>query len=563
MFRIAILVFRKKFTCCIFWIYLSNLRRSCLARIYTEGSITWPATMRTNLPVTNTEYRLIDGKTIVSTTDLQGNITYANPYFIQVSGFTEAELIGAPQNIVRHPDMPIEAFADLWKTIKSGAPWTGLVKNRCKNGDYYWVAANVTAVVKSGKIVGFMSVRTKPSQAEIAAAKDLYAGFKAGNMAKISINEGKAQSSSFLLRVKTALSMSLIRQIDIGFAILGTFLAALAAISLYRNESAALPIASIICLIICSSLWVSLRTNVMGIRTAVTLARRMAGGDLTGQVDRIADNEIGHLLKALRQTNVNLHSIISDIRGNFDEIRVATQEIASGNLDLSGRTEAQASSLEETASSMEELTNNVQQNSTSVINANKLAIRASDLATTGGKTVKEMVTTMGLISDSSRRVLDIIGLIDSIAFQTNILALNAAVEAARAGEHGRGFAVVAAEVRQLAQRTAVAAKDVKNLIDVSLSNIDAGAKLTDSAGSNMSEVIGAVSSVKHVMDEIAATAAEQSSGITQVNQAVGQMDEITQQNAALVEQAAAAAASLAEQTDSIANALAVFQLTKA
>jgi len=269
---------------------------------------------------------------------------------------------------------------------------------------------------------------------------------------------------------------------------------------------------------------------------------------------------VGQLLAALRQTNINLHSIIGDVRANFDEISVATGEIADGNLDLSGRTESQASSLQQTAASMEQLTSTVQQSASNVASANQLAERAREVATQGGSIVSQVVTTMGDISASSTKILDIIGLIDGIAFQTNILALNAAVEAARAGEQGRGFAVVASEVRGLAQRSATAAKEIKVLIDMSIEKVNAGTALTNSAGVTMDEVIASVCRVSQVMGEISDSTREQSTGIGQVNLAVIEIDDITQQNAALVEQAAAAAGNLAQQTRCVSQAMAVFKL---
>nr|WP_315221959.1 methyl-accepting chemotaxis protein [uncultured Duganella sp.] len=526
--------------------------------------------MRTNTPVTQNEYIMEDGKTIVSSTDLQGNINYANPYFIEVSGFTEEELMGAPQNIVRHPDMPVEAFADLWATIKDGMPWTGLVKNRCKNGDYYWVLANVTPVIEHGKPVGYLSVRTKPTREQVRAADELYRQFKAGNPRRMRIVNGKGVSTGIAARLSGLMKMSLATQIGLACALVGGTLALLAA-CLLGMGGATLAGASgwLGGLALLSTAAMALFGRSLYLHVALPLghatkaARMMAGGDLTATIEVPRDDEVGRLLAALRQTNINLHSIIGDVRANFDEISQATGEIANGNLDLSGRTESQASSLQQTAASMEQLTSTVQQSATNVASANDLADHAKQVAAQGGSIVSQVVSTMGDISASSNKILDIIGLIDGIAFQTNILALNAAVEAARAGEQGRGFAVVASEVRGLAQRSATAAKEIKTLIDMSISKVQAGTVLTNSAGVTMGEVIESVSKVSAVMGEISNSTREQSTGIGQVNQAVIQIDDITQQNAALVEQAAAAAGNLAQQTRCVSQAIAVFKLQNA
>ncbi|MYN10694.1 methyl-accepting chemotaxis protein [Pseudoduganella aquatica] len=519
--------------------------------------------MRQNTPVTQNEYVLEDGKTIVSTTDLQGNINYANPYFIEVSGFQEAELLGAPQNILRHPDMPAEAFADLWATIKGGMPWTGMVKNRCKNGDYYWVLANVTPVVENGRPVGYMSVRTKPSREQVAQASELYREIRNGNPNGLRIRNGRVLRSDVLARFNELRKLSVASHLGINCAWLSASMLVFAAAfwSMDGAYGGWLGGAALLAAAIVLYFWYSLhRAIVAPLARATAAARKMAGGDLTGVIDVPRDDDMGQLLAALRQMNVNLHSIIGDVRSNFDEIKQATTEIASGNQDLSGRTESQASSLQQTAASMEQLTTNVQQSATSVASANELAEAASHIAEQGGNIVSQVVTTMDDISTSSRKILDIIGLIDGIAFQTNILALNAAVEAARAGEQGRGFAVVASEVRNLAHRSASAAKEVKELIDLSIEKVSAGSVLTGSAGATMSEVIKSVSRVTSVMDEISTATKEQGNGIVQVNQAVIQIDDITQQNAALVEQAAAAATSLAHQTECVAQAMAVFKL---
>ncbi|MBK4739232.1 methyl-accepting chemotaxis protein [Noviherbaspirillum pedocola] len=293
---------------------------------------------------------------------------------------------------------------------------------------------------------------------------------------------------------------------------------------------------------------------------ALIVAKTVAAGDLTSKIEVTSQDETGHLLQALKEMNDSLAKIVGEVRSGTDTIATATGQIAAGNLDLSSRTEQQASSLEETASSMEELTSTVKQNADNAKQANQLAASASDVAAKGGAVVSQVVETMEEINASARKIVDIIGVIDGIAFQTNILALNAAVEAARAGEQGRGFAVVASEVRSLAQRSAAAAKEIKALIDDSVGKVEAGSQLVGEAGSTMQDVVTSVQRVTDIMGEITLASREQSAGIEQINQAVAQMDQVTQQNAALVEEAAAAADSLQDQARSLAQAVSVFRL---
>ncbi|HEY9317248.1 MAG TPA: methyl-accepting chemotaxis protein, partial [Achromobacter sp.] len=287
---------------------------------------------------------------------------------------------------------------------------------------------------------------------------------------------------------------------------------------------------------------------------------RIAGGDLTARVDVRNTNEIGQLFAALKRMQESLTRTVSTVRRGVDEINVGSHEIAAGNTDLSSRTEQQAASLEETAASMEQLASTVKQNAENARQANQLAASASDVAERGGSAVAEVVNTMQGISTSSRKISEIVSVIDGIAFQTNILALNAAVEAARAGEQGKGFAVVAGEVRSLAQRSAQAAKEIKGLIEDSVTKVGAGSQQVERAGATMQEIVASVKRVTDIMGEISAASEEQSSGIDQVNRAVSQMDEVTQQNAALVEEAAAAAGSLQEQSQRLAEAVAVFKI---
>jgi methyl-accepting chemotaxis protein len=299
------------------------------------------------------------------------------------------------------------------------------------------------------------------------------------------------------------------------------------------------------------------------LRRAVRMARTVASKDLSTQVRVTSTDETGQLLTALQEMNDSLAGVVGQVRSGSEAIATASSEIAAGNLDLSSRTEQQAGSLEETASSMEELTSTVRQNADNARQANQLAVSASAVAVRGGEEVAQVVDTMSEINTSARKIVDIIGVIDGIAFQTNILALNAAVEAARAGEQGRGFAVVATEVRNLAQRSAVAAKEIKVLIDDSVGKVDAGSKLVQKAGATMNEVVSSVQRVGDIIGEITLASAEQSAGIDQVNQAIAQMDEVTQQNAALVEEAAAAAGALQEQAAGLSEMVRVFKLEEA
>ncbi|WP_338848644.1 methyl-accepting chemotaxis protein [Massilia sp. W12] len=309
--------------------------------------------------------------------------------------------------------------------------------------------------------------------------------------------------------------------------------------------------------------YVITRSIVLPLQGAIDLAKTVAAGVLTSDVKLEGKDETSELLGALKEMNDSLVRTVADVRSGTETINVASHEIASGNADLSARTESQASSLEETASSMEELTSTVKQNADNARQANQLAYSASTIASKGGAVVNEVVLTMGSIKESSNKIVDIIGVIDGIAFQTNILALNAAVEAARAGEQGRGFAVVAGEVRSLAQRSASAAKEIKSLIGDSVEKVERGNRLVDEAGQTMDLLVTSVKQVADIMGEITAATQEQSNGIEEINQAVSLMDEMTQQNAALVEQAAAAAESLQEQADRLSTAVSIFKLDQA
>jgi len=526
--------------------------------------------MRVNLPITDQEYPLRQDAALVSRTDLKGRITYVNPTFVEVSGYTLEELMGKAHNIVRHPDMPPEAFADMWETLGRGLPWTGFVKNRRKNGDFYWVQANVTPIRRNGVAEGYMSVRSKPERSDVDEADALYRSMREGLARGVSIRQGEVVRKGWSdpmgglrrlpIRSRVIAATSTAAVLSVGIGAVGwveaTRLASASAAGWLPGLLAAATVGSALAWI--GFGWFMSRTIFRPLEQAVGVAQAIAGGALAKFEIRPQD-ETKSLLRALNQMSANFLAIVADVGSNVTGVMTTSGQIASGNQDLSSRTEQQASSLEQTAASMEQLTSTVKQNADNARQANQLAVSASEVAVKGGEVVGQVVDTMASINASSRKIVDIIGVIDGIAFQTNILALNAAVEAARAGEQGKGFAVVAAEVRGLAQRSASAAKEIKGLIDDSVGKVDAGSALVGEAGKTMEEIVGSVKRVTDIMGEITTASQEQTSGIEQINQAITQMDQVTQQNAALVEEASAAAQSLQEQAESLVHAVSVFK----
>jgi methyl-accepting chemotaxis protein len=739
--------------------------------------------MRHNLPVTQREFALEGDEPIVSRTDLRGVIVYVNTEFVRVSGFTEAELIGQPHNLIRHPDMPSEAFADLWRTLQAGRPWVGMVKNRRKDGDHYWVVAHVTPYHEGARHVGYMSVRWKATAEQARAAERDYAAMRDG-ASSLRVRHGARVAPDRLRALNPLWRLNLRQRLMLAAAGVGGY--GLALVLLGASGTAPGTLLGLVALATLAGAYCSwwLATDVVGrLDAAVSHLGDFATGQYTRDIAIDRNDEVGGVLLGLKSMQIRLgfeiqerrrqaeqmarvqsaldaastsvlvadhdHAIVyanpsaramlaaaeADVRGacpgfsaaaldgsqlpaldpdpaaqrarlaglaaphpyrvvfgrrTFDvtatpvrcengarlgtvaewrdrtvelalerqvetvvaaaadgdfsqrldlsgatgfvhavgtglerlmqatehslretavvlealargdlrqritrdmhglfgqmkastnaavdqlahlvaEIQSATRaidaaaaEIAAGNADLSTRTGQQAASLEETASSMDELTSGVRRNADHARQANGLARGAGDVAEEGGRVVADVVSTMAAISESSRRIADIVGVIDGIAFQTNLLSLNAAVEAARAGEEGRGFAVVAAEVRNLALRSAEAAREIKALIADSTAKVDQGAERVDRAGRTMAGIVDAVQRVTAIMGEITAASSEQSSGITQVNRAVMHLDEATQQNAALVEEASAAAMSLQSQASGLAAAAAAFQLS--
>jgi methyl-accepting chemotaxis protein len=697
--------------------------------------------MQINQPVSQNEYVVRDGALIVSTTDLDGRIVLVSPEFIQVSGFSAEELIGKDHGALRHPDMPAAVYEDLWRTLRSGRPWSGLVKNRRKNGDYYWDIASATPLREGGAVRGYMTVRTKPSVQQIREAEQLYAKLREGTDKRLKFVEGQfvrsawGQSVNPLRSVSdqgkrwldTALGISvllaaaillLLPDLAVGSALrvlvallLGlrcvlwvarvvlaarrrealsqdtiAFIADLSeerfattfkAISHHkageiqralltlrikmgyqiaeeRRKASllrhALTSASASVMLADENLRIvyinaaaqrmfeqaeadfrkdvpafqaekivgsyldalhknperhrqvlvdlkapkssDIRIGTRAFRVVTTPVNDTDGrrigttvdwldrtaevraeeevnaivkGALEGELDRRIpiEGNSGFLLvlaTGVNQLLDNMVKIIRDVQEAAGEVGRAASEISDGNLGLSERTQEQSSALEATAASMEQMTSTVKQNADNASEANQLAAAARNQAERGGVIVGKAVVAMSEMNVAAQRIADIIGTIDEIAFQTNLLALNAAVEAARAGEQGRGFAVVAAEVRSLASRSAVAAKEIKGLIHDCVQKVGDSSNLVTQSGTTLNDILVSVKKVADIVGEIAAASREQSAGIDQVNEAVMQMDGMTQQNAALIEEASAASGAMAQQANLLVETMSGYRL---
>lgn len=514
--------------------------------------------MRTNLPITQKAYPLKPEEMLVSVTDTKGRITYCNRAFIQVSGFTKDELLGQSHNIVRHPDMPEEAFRDMWNSIQNGMPWTGLVKNRRKNGDHYWVRANATPIKDGKKIIGYLSVRTIPDAQSVQQAEALYAKMRqeaSQNQLHTGLERGKVVDQRPLFRLARRLQPGMVSRLGLLQAVMMISALLVSAYTpfAWTGWVAAVPLVAL-------STWLIKKWTLDSMMRIRDDALYLAAGDLSHVVSSDAEGPAGELQKALSQLQVNLRAVVGDTRNEVMTVHYATTEIASGNSDLSARTESQASSLEETAASMEEINSTVRNSAIAASEGANLAATAATLAQQSNTAVNAVSVAMDAIADSASRIEEIIQVVEGVAFQTNILALNAAVEAARAGDAGRSFAVVAGEVRALAQRSTQAARQIAQLIHESSERVSSGTTAANDALKRVIETEHTVKKVSEQLEAIRMATGEQQSGISHVNEAITHMDSITQQNAAMVEELASAAQSLHDQMSNVSDSMSLFRL---
>jgi aerotaxis receptor len=518
--------------------------------------------MRNNQPVTQTEYVLRDDQSPISRTDLQGNITFVNADFIEASGYTEDELLGQPHNLVRHPDMPSEAYADLWKYLKAGRSWTGMVKNRCKNGNYYWVLANTSPMWHSGQVVGFASVRMKPPREDIAPTDALYRRFREGRASGLRIERGHV--------VRTGLAGLVERITHPGIRGRLVYLMLLASIliiavgwlglsgAVSQTSGAMGVLLSLVTIWLLG--WHIQRGITRPVNAAVAIAKQVAVGFMANRIDNSGSDEVGQLMQSLFAMQKALASMAHTVLDSAQSVSAEASAISQSNEALAGRTDEQAASLQEAASSMEEVSTTVKHTVENARAANQLVQEAGAIVTQGGVAMDRVVGTMDSIASSSRKITDIIGVIDGIAFQTNILALNAAVEAARAGEQGRGFAVVASEVRSLAGRSAAAAREIKGLIDNSVNQVEGGLTQVGAARKTIDSSIDAVQRVAALVAEISHASVEQGQAIDRMAQLIVQIDEATQQNRPMADSAARSARALEEQGRGLVRTAGIFRL---
>lgn len=511
--------------------------------------------MRDNQPVTRQEHKVPEGATLMSTTDLDSRIVYANGVFTEVSGFSHEELVGEPHNLVRHPDMPRAAFADMWATLKRGQSWSALVKNRRKDGAFYWVRANATMVRRGGRPCGYMSVRTPVGPEEVAQAEHLYQRFRDGLMRGWTFRQGLLVRSDWLKPLSAWRLMSL--QGRLLFA--GVLAATLALLPVQFAGPTPLAAAAGVALAVAAQTVFLRRQVLRPVRHIAEQAARVASGEPIAVSELGRLDELGLLMRSVNQSGLNLRSLVADVTGQMDRLVQASDEVKAGSADVSARSRSAAEQLSRAGDAVGALGRSSEANARSAEQARALAEQAAAVAHRGGDAMRDAVRRMTELSQASQRIADIVATIDGLAFQTNVLALNASVEAARAGPAGRGFAVVAQEVRALSQSSAQAAREIRSLVDDSLRHIGESADGVDAANKTGEAILAQVNEVSRLVGEIASESAQQADGVQEVHADLDRMQDLTRQNMAMVAQSAAAAAELNQRAQQLIQAVAVYR----
>jgi len=510
------------------------------------------------------EYEIGANEFLVLVSDKAGNFAYANPAYCNASGYSWDELKGTVMARMMDKDTPVQLSKDIDYTIKRKKPWTGIIKNKRKNGDYYWLRLNLSPIFTANNAyAGGLLVHSKATREEIAHYEPVYKMMTSGQGKNLLLRYGKVYRLNLLGKAQLFLHGLGLRAKVWGAALAAALIGVGCVLGVAEQLDAKVWASLIVLLSACSAMGLFLANAIIApIKKSIRAANDIAAGNLSTQLDSTRSDEVGELMRALNQMNMNMRATVVDVRDGVGVMHRATGDIASGAVDLSERTNMQAAHLETTAASMEEMTASVKQTADASKQASACVTSARAAAESGGKVIDQVIATMAGITQSSKKIAEIIGVIDSIAFQTNMLALNAAVEAARAGEQGRGFAVVAAEVRNLAQRSATSSREIRQLIFDSVEKINNGSKLVDTAGKTMSDVVTQVRQVTDLVMRIADVSLEQSAGLGQINDGVANLDHVTQQNAAMVDEATASAESLRIQAEQLAAAVSVFKLTQ-
>lgn len=489
----------------------------------------------------------------MSTTDVHSHITYANTAFIKACGFKEEELIGEAHNLIRHPDMPAEAFADMWSTLQQGDSWTGMVKNRCKNGDHYWVRANVTPVYHDGRLTGYISVRTVPGRDEVKASEELYKAVREKRAGHLRFYKGLVVRRGWKSIFSVFQRLSLSKRLTGAMLIPAFVTAALPFTRLNAGVQAAIAIGLFLIINLLLQRQVAKPVN-----TIVQQMQKIVSGQHAELVHFNRVDDIGLLMRLVNQSGLNLRSLVDDVGTQIGGIGDITQQLATSSKAMSERTDETYAHLQQTAAAIEEISGAVEQTADTSAQTAKMAEQASVMAAQGEEMMKKTLGMMESMAQASQHIVEIISVIDQIAFQTNILALNAAVEAARAGVSGRGFAVVAAEVRNLAQHSATAAKEIKNLIDNNVASVGSGVGMVKNAEKHISEMAAEIVRMTALVREIGDATREQTSALSLINRSVERIGTMTQNNADMVVNAGAVVENLNQRTVRLSSAIGVY-----